>query len=87
MSPSDPPPNPLRNVSPSPLVGEGRGGGAVARGPHPAPPSIAHRVRPIDWRGWIALTWASWFGLLYARMILAARAPGLLAALRRLWIP
>ena len=38
----------------------------------------------IDWRGWIALAWASWFGLLYAAMILRERAPGLRDAARSL---
>lgn len=35
------------------------------------------RSEPIDWRNWLLLAWASWFGLLYARMIVVARLPGL----------
>ena len=26
-----------------------------------------------DWRGWIALAWVVWFGLLYGRMVLEQR--------------
>lgn len=36
----------------------------------------------IDWRGWLALAWAAWFGLLYGAMLLERRAPRLLASLR-----
>ena len=36
----------------------------------PAPPHL------IDWRGWIAVAWAAWFGILYAAMVLRERAPG-----------
>ncbi len=39
-------------------------------------------LRRIDWRGWLALGWAAWFGLLYGEMLLERRAPGVLAALR-----
>ncbi len=44
-------------------------------------------ARPrFDWRSWLALAWAAWFGLLYARMVLDERAPALAQALRRmLW--
>jgi hypothetical protein len=38
--------------------------------------------RGIDWRGWIALIWALWFGSLYVRMVLEQRAPRLLDVLR-----
>ena len=37
----------------------------------------------VDWRGWLALAWAAWFGVLYARMVLDARAPGVLLAIDR----
>ncbi len=41
-------------------------------------------VRPsIDWQAWLALAWAAWFGLLYARMVLDERAPGVLPAIGR----
>ncbi len=43
------------------------------------PPSDGRRI---DWRGWLALAWIAWFGLLYAGMLLERRAPGLLAAWR-----
>ena len=33
-----------------------------------------------DWRGWLALAWVAWFGLLYGAMLLERRAPGLKAA-------
>jgi hypothetical protein len=34
-----------------------------------------------DWRAWLALAWAAWFGVLYARMVLEERAPGVLLAI------
>ena len=40
--------------------------------------------RPVDWRGWAALAWVIPLALLYARMILERRAPGLLGAIRAL---
>jgi hypothetical protein len=40
--------------------------------------------RPIDWRGWAALAWVLPFTLLYVRMILERRAPGLLRVLQEL---
>ena len=39
--------------------------------------------RPIDWRAWLALAWAAWFGLLYGAMLLDRRAPRVLAMLHR----
>jgi hypothetical protein len=36
-----------------------------------------------DWRSWLALAWAAWFGVLYARMVLEERAPGVLLAIER----
>jgi hypothetical protein len=41
--------------------------------------------RSIDWPGWICLAWADGAGILYVRMILECRAPGVLAALGR-WL-
>ncbi len=38
----------------------------------------------VDWRGWLALAWALWFGLLYARMVLDERGPGVLRAIERI---
>ncbi len=45
-------------------------------------------VRPegtsrLDWRGWLALAWAIWFGVLYARMVIDERAPGIFRAIGR----
>ena len=37
-----------------------------------------------DWRGWIALAWALWFGWLYSLMVLETKFPQVLAWLRRL---
>ncbi len=42
---------------------------------HTFPPRVGG---PIVWRAWLALAWAAWFGLLYARMLLGARAPAVL---------
>jgi hypothetical protein len=39
--------------------------------------------RTFDWRAWLALAWALWFGVLYARMVMIERAPGLLHAIER----
>lgn len=44
----------------------------------------APHSRHIDWRGWIAFAWALAFGILYAEMLLKARAPGGIAAAARL---
>ncbi len=42
---------------------------------------------PIDWRGWLALAWAAWFGCLYVHMVLEERAPGVLRAIGGLVAP
>ncbi len=34
-----------------------------------------------DWRSWLALGWVVVFGMLYARMVLRERAPGVWAAI------
>ena len=47
-------------------------------------PSTRERVRVVDWRSWLALAWAAWFGFLYGEMILEQRAPWLLGAIRHL---
>ncbi len=36
-----------------------------------------------DWPGWAALGWAAGFGLLYARMVVEQKAPGLLQIVRQ----
>jgi hypothetical protein len=33
---------------------------------------------PFDWRGWIALAWALWWGWAYCTMAVAARGPQVL---------
>jgi hypothetical protein len=40
--------------------------------------------RWLDWRGWIALVWALWWGWSYSVMAFHARAPQVLAWLRTL---
>ena len=46
---------------------------------------LAGGRRPaIDWRNWLLLAWATWFGVLYARMIVVARLPGLAKLVERL---
>src|SRR5690242_15445365 len=77
--------------------GEGRCEGEALKGAtddaslDPPPPRWGRRDQirtsdslSLDWRGLIALAWAVGFGLLYARMMLESKAPGLLAALRRM---
>ena len=39
--------------------------------------------RKPDWQTWLALAWATWFGLLYGRMVLAERAPRVLRTIER----
>jgi hypothetical protein len=39
--------------------------------------------RTLDWRAWLALTWAVWFGALYTRMVLEERAPRVLRVIER----
>jgi hypothetical protein len=46
------------------------------------PMESTFRGRPVDWRAWLALAWATWFAVLYVRTVLECRAPELLAALR-----
>jgi hypothetical protein len=36
--------------------------------------------RPIDWRGWLALAWVVWFGVLYGKMVVERRGPTVRAA-------
>ncbi|HWE35879.1 MAG TPA: hypothetical protein VG406_04845 [Isosphaeraceae bacterium] len=44
---------------------------------------LKERRPSIDWRNWLLLAWATWFGLLYARMIVTARLPGLAKLIER----
>jgi len=41
--------------------------------PHP------DRAPAVDWRGWVALAWALFFGVLYARMVVERRGDELRA--------
>jgi hypothetical protein len=45
--------------------------------------SDAHAGGKIDWRSWLTLAWAVWFGVLYARTVLEGRAPDALRAIGR----
>jgi hypothetical protein len=45
--------------------------------------TAASRLRWNDAVGWIALAWALFFGALYVRMMVEAKAPGAISALRR----
>lgn len=49
----------------------------------PSEPPTA-RTRSIDWRGWLALAWVVWFGLLYGKMVVERRGDKLRAAVSRL---
>ena len=31
------------------------------------------KKRPIDWRGWLALAWVVYFGILYGKMVIEKR--------------
>jgi hypothetical protein len=44
--------------------------------PAPAPVTVT------DWRGWLALVWVAWFGLLYGQMVVAQRGGKVRAMLR-----
>ena len=46
--------------------------------PVPAPAPSAR----FDWRGWLMLGWAGWFGLLYASMVVERKGPVLAGAIR-----
>ena len=51
-------------------------------GPAAPPPPLALPTR-LDWRGWLALAWVAWFGLLYGRTVVAQRVARLRAAVSR----
>ena len=42
--------------------------------------SRSDRFTAIDWRGWLALAWVVWFGLLYGKMIVERRGDKVRAA-------
>lgn len=48
---------------------EGRAGGGRERLSNQRP----NDARSIDWRGWLALAWALWFGWQYAKMVVEQR--------------
>jgi hypothetical protein len=43
--------------------------------------------RALDWRAWLALAWAVWFGVFYVRMVLEERAPRVLRVIERAAVP
>ncbi|GAC1473272.1 MAG: hypothetical protein NVSMB9_21610 [Isosphaeraceae bacterium] len=46
--------------------------------------SLRARLMAIDWRGWLALAWVVWFGLLYGKMVVEQRGGKLQAAVAAL---
>jgi phosphatidylserine decarboxylase len=44
---------------------------------------VIHRLASCDWRAWLAVAWAFWFGWLYGVMVLETKFPHALAWLRR----
>jgi hypothetical protein len=44
-----------------------------------------HRPEVPAWKDWLLLAWATFFGALYALMIVRSRAPGLYETVRRLF--
>jgi hypothetical protein len=82
-------PRSILNVPPLP-PGVGRGEGSVAgAGDEALTLALSQGQRgperdSVDWRGWLALAWIIPLALLYARMILEQRAPGLLGVLKLL---
>jgi hypothetical protein len=53
---------------------------------HPSDAETVANPRRIDWRGWIALAWVAWFGLLYGKMILEARGAKIVEIVRLIGI-
>ena len=53
----------------------------------PTPPARERTTRPIDRRTCLALVWAIGFGILYGRMVLFERAPGVVRAIERTFEP
>jgi hypothetical protein len=45
---------------------------------------LSERMMQIDWRGWIALAWALWWGWAYALMVIEARSPLILSWLQQI---
>jgi hypothetical protein len=41
---------------------------------------LRDRFRQVDWRGWLAVAWVVWFGLLYGKMVVEQRGGKLSAA-------
>lgn len=45
--------------------------------------TLRTRLASADWRGWLALAWVVWFGLLYGRMVVEQRGGKIRAAVAR----
>lgn len=43
--------------------------------------STRERLKAADWRGWLALAWVVWFGLLYGKTVVEARGSKVRAAI------
>jgi len=57
----------------------------VVRFTHPTKnPNDRIRLLGVDGPAWIALIWATWFGVLYGIMVVQQKAPGLLRNLKSL---
>lgn len=52
--------------------------------PMPRSERVLARLSSADWRGWLALTWVAWFGLLYGRMVVEQRGGKLRSAVSSL---
>jgi hypothetical protein len=50
----------------------------------PPSPRIWARLRSADWRAWLALAWAVWFGTLYLKMTVERRGGKLRAVVSQL---
>lgn len=44
---------------------------------------VTERSWRVDWRGWLALAWALWFGWQYARMVVEVRGAKLESVMAR----
>ncbi len=42
----------------------------------------SNRLKPIDWRAWVTLIWAIWFGAQYVEMVATARRQQAVAIVR-----
>ena len=51
------------------------------------PRSDAGSNSSVDWRGWLALAWVVWFGLLYGKMVVEQRGAKVRDVLRAIARP